>query len=117
MEWQVGRWWLSVGTKHWHNAISLGGTLGPLHIHWGHFQFLFMFNGGKPHWPRFYDGPYVFRRVSGLKRWTAHAAGIQFWPIAIGVYWHATCHGCAAEYGRDYDAHNTPAPSAAPGGR
>lgn len=107
MEWSVGRWHLAVGTNHWHNYVALGGVLGGLvETVLGHFQFLFRWNGGKPHWPRFYDGPYVFRRVSGIKRWAAHAVGIQFWPVAIGVYWHTTCHACAAEYGRDADAHN-----------
>ena len=105
MVWSIGRWWGSIGTKGWQNYVSLGGVLGLLHIVVGHFQFLFMFNGGKPHWPRFYDGPRIFYRPSNLKRWTSHVVGIQLWPVALGIYWHTTCYGCVAEYGLDLEAY------------
>ena len=106
MAWSVGRWWLSVGTKNWHHYVSFGG-MELLSIAIGHFHSLFMFNGGKPHWPRFYDRPRIFQHVLGPenKRWTDHAVGIQFWPVAVGVYWHATCYDCSAEYSKDLDAH------------
>jgi len=106
VEWQIGRWFLSVGTKNYDNAVTLGGTMGLLHIHFGHFQFLVMWNGGKLRWPRFYDWC-IFRHVLGPenKRWTDHAMGVQFWPVAVGIYWHTTCYECVAEYSRDMDAH------------
>lgn len=100
----VGRWWLSVGTKDWHNYVSLGG-IEFLGIVVGHFQFCSGF-AWKPRWPHFYDGPRIFRRTLGSKRWTDHAVGIHFWPVSFGVYWHTTCYGCSAEYSQDLTAHD-----------
>lgn len=101
----AGLWYLSVGTKDWHNYVSLGGVSGLLQIVVKHFQFCSGF-AWMPHWPRFYDGPRIFRRALGSKRWTDHAVGISFWPVSFGVYWHTTCYGCSAEYSRDLTAHD-----------
>lgn len=105
MVWQVGRWWISVGTKSWHNYVSVGGAVGFLNFVVRHFQFTSAFNW-KPHWPHVYSWP-IFRRsfAPENKRWTAVEIGILFWPVAFGIHWHATCYGCVAEYRRDYDAY------------
>ncbi len=99
MEWSVGRWYVSIGTKGWHNYVSVGGVMGFLGIVVGHFQLVTRFYW-KPRRPGFYMRQF-FYRVLDSPRWTSHELGIDTWPIIVGFFWRATCYGCVEEYSRD----------------
>lgn len=108
MEFYAQRWSIGLGTKGWRSYVSLGGVLGDFNLNIKHLQVIFRFSW-EPRWPGFLfsEMPAVkfFDRVLAPEntRWTALNAGIQFWPIIFSVHWHATCHGCVAEYGRDHE--------------
>ena len=109
MEFYAARWCLSVSWG-WCNYVSIGGVLGAFNLNIKHLQVILMFDW-KPRWPRrlFKEMAEVrfFDRMLGPEntRWTAMNMGIQFWPIILSGQWHATCHGCVEEYGRDHTAY------------
>ncbi len=98
------RWGFALGTKSWHNYVSLDH--GHFNVYCKHVHIIIApTRTWRPHRPNVYLAEWRKIRIDN-SRWRSTSLGVHAWPVGFALYWNATCYDCVLDYSSDLSAYD-----------